>query len=270
MTTQDVSGGEKTPARPTTWQRRFVGLPAWFYRHGIGRFFGGEAKVAGDSTKAETGAVGALPTVVGAGLIVTHIILTPFIGRRRLRWGATVEETRATMSGDELVPEPKWGFTYAVTIEAPPAEVWPWIAQIGQGRGGFYSYQTLENMVGCRIQNVAEVRAELQHPAVGDLIYLHPESPPMRVAEVEAPRSLVLHGTPVETGRATSSAAVTWQFFLAERSDGSTRLLMRGRNDYGATPMERLSFGRFPLEPIGFVMSRKMLLEIRRLAEKAT
>jgi hypothetical protein len=59
---------------------------------------------------------------------------------------------------------------------------------------------------------------------------------------------------------------VTWQFFLAEQADGSTRLLMRGRNDYGTTPMERLSFGRFPLEPIGFVMSRKMLLEIKRLA----
>lgn len=221
-------------------------------------------------TQNGSGGVGFWAAVEGAGRIVGHLLLTPVLGRRRLHWGAGSDETKATLPGDELVPHPKWSFTYGVTIEARPADVWPWIIQIGQGRGGFYTYQTLENLVGCRIGNVAEIRPELQHPAVGDFIYLHPESPPMRVAAVAAPHSLVLHGTPVETGQATSSAAVTWQFFLAERADGSTRLLMRGRNDYGATLMERLSFGRFPLEPITFVMSRKMLLEIKRLVEQAT
>lgn len=92
----------------------------------------------------------------------------------------------------------------------------------------------------------------------------------MRVALVDAPRTLVLDGAPAEAGREGGSAAVTWQFFLAERGNESTRLLMRGRNDYDAESTERFFFGRFPLEPITFVMSRKMLLEIKRLAEEPT
>jgi hypothetical protein len=213
------------------------------------------------------GGVGFRATVEAVGLIVAHLLLTPIIGRRRLTWGATAAETQLRLPGDELVPRPKWSFIYGVTIAAPPTKVWPWIAQIGQGRGGFYSYQTLENLVGCHIENLAEIRPELQHPAVGDAIRLHPESPPMRVALVEAPHALVLDGAPAESGREGGSAAVTWQFFLA-RGNGSTRLLMRGRNDYDAELKERFFFGRFPLEPITFVMSRKMLLEIKRLAKE--
>ena len=214
------------------------------------------------------GGVGFRATVEALGLMAAHLLLTPVIGRRRLTWGATAAEAQAPLPGDELVPHPKWGFTYGVTIAAPSTVVWPWIAQIGQGRGGFYSYQTLENLLGCRIENLAEIRPDLQHPAVGDAIRLHPKSPPMRVAFVDAPHTLVLDGAPAETGAEGGSASVTWQFFLAERGSGSTRLLMRGRNDYDARSMERLFFGRFPLEPIAFVMSRKMLLEIKRLAEE--
>ncbi len=216
------------------------------------------------------GGVGFRATVEALGLMAAHLLLTPVIGRRRLTWGATAAEAQAPLPGDELVPHPKWSFTYGVTIAAPSTVVWPWIAQIGQGRGGFYSYQTLENLLGCRIENLAEIRPDLQHPSVGDAIRLHPESPPMRVAFVDAPHTLVLDGAPAETGAAGGSASVTWQFFLAERGSGSTRLLMRGRNDYDARSMERLFFGRFPLEPIAFVMSRKMLLEIKRLAEEPT
>lgn len=222
------------------------------------------------SVRDHPGGIGFRATVEAVGLIVAHLLLTPAIGRRRLTWGATAEEAQVPLPGDELVPRPKWSFTYAVTIAAPPTKVWPWIAQIGQGRGGFYSYQTLENLVGCRIENLAEIRPELQHPAVGDPIRLHPESPPMRVALVDAPRAFVLDGAPAETGREGGSAAVTWQFFLADRGNESTRLLMRGRNDYDAGSTERFFFGRFPLEPISFVMSRKMLLEIKRLAEEPT
>jgi hypothetical protein len=216
------------------------------------------------------GGVGFLATFEALGLIVAHLLLTPVIGRRRLTWGATAEEAQAPLPGDGLVPHPKWGFTYAVTIAAPRTEVWPWIAQIGQGRGGFYTYQTLENLFGCRIENATEIRPDLQHPAVGDVIHLHPESPPMRIALVDAPRALVLHGAPAEAGRGENRAVSTWQFALVEHGEGSTRLLMRGRSDYGPEPLERLFFGRFPLEPIAFVMSRKMLLEIKRLAEEPT
>jgi len=211
--------------------------------------------------------IGVVETLEALGLIVAHLVLTPFIGRRRLHWGATLDEANATLPGDELVPQPKWSYTYAVTVKAAPARVWPWIVQIGQGRGGFYSYQTLENLVGCQIHNVVEILPEHQHPAVGDEVRLHPTTPALRVAIVDPPGSFVIHGVPAEVGADQSFATSTWQLVLTETTNGSTRLLMRGRSDYSPEPLNRLFFGRLPLEPIMFVMSRKMLLEIKRLAE---
>jgi hypothetical protein len=211
--------------------------------------------------------VGVLATLGAIGEIVGQLVATPLVGRRRLTWGASSGEVAATLAGDELVPNPKWSYTYAVGIGAPPAEVWPWVAQIGQGRGGFYSYQTLENLLGCQIENTTQILPQFQRPAVGDEIYLHPTSPPLSVAVVDPPRALVLHGKPAETRSDSGAATSTWQFILTEQPAGTTRLLTRGRSDYGPGLTERLFFGRFPIEPVTFVMSRKMLIEIKRLAE---
>jgi hypothetical protein len=201
--------------------------------------------------------------------IVWHLLATPFIGRRRLHWGATPDEAAATLPGDNLIPHPKWGFTYGVSVDAPPESVWPWVVQIGQGRGGFYSYQTLENMFGCKIHNTARVMPEHQHPNVGDEVRLHPKAPAMRIAVHDEPAAFVLHGAPADVGSDGSFAASTWQFALVPQTSGATRLLMRGRSEYSADLVSRISFGRLPLEPIMFVMSRKMLREITRLAEAA-
>ena len=73
------------------------------------------------------------------------------------RYELTREQMSDALVGDELVPEPKWSYTLGIAIDASPEDVWPWIAQIGQRRGGFYSYQTLENLAGCRITNTAEI-----------------------------------------------------------------------------------------------------------------
>lgn len=210
--------------------------------------------------------IGVLPTLEGLGSILAAALATPFLGRQRLRWGATAAEAALTLPGDELIPDPKWTYTYGVGVDAPPTDVWPWVAQIGQNRGGFYSYQTLENLVGCRISNTAQIVPEHQHVDVGDEIYLHPDSAPMSVAIVDPPHTMVLLGNPADTS-GDAGATSTWQFYLVEQQDGSTRLLTRGRSDYGPGLMNRLFFGRFPIEPVSFVMSRKMLLEIRNLAE---
>ncbi len=140
--------------------------------------------------------VGVLAALEGAGLIVYHLVATPFIGRRRLRWGTVGTEATDPLPGDELVSEPKWSYTLGVTVDTTPDDVWPWIAQIGQGRGGFYTYQTLENMVGCKIRNTTEILPDHQHPAVGDDIYLHPTAPPMRIEIVDPPNALVVSGHP--------------------------------------------------------------------------
>ena len=73
-----------------------------------------------------------------------------FLGRtRQLRWGATDQERELALPGDELIAKADLTATRAITVRAAAAEVWPWIAQLGQGRGGFYSYDILENLLGC-------------------------------------------------------------------------------------------------------------------------
>ncbi|MGI9622568.1 MAG: hypothetical protein ACR2PK_07005 [Acidimicrobiales bacterium] len=211
--------------------------------------------------------VGVLAALEGVAFIVWNLLASPIIGRRRLRWGTVGTEATDPLPGDESVRQPRWSYTLGIAVDAPPEMVWPWIAQIGQGRGGFYSYQTLENLFGCRITNTTEILAEHQHPAVGDEIYLHPTVPPMRLRLVDPPNALVLHGSPADVSAEESWGVSTWQFAVAIRADGGSRLLTRGRFDYGADWKSRLTFGRFPIEVISFVMSRKMMLEVKRLAE---
>ena len=211
--------------------------------------------------------VGVLAALEGAGLVAWNFVATPFVGSKRLRWGTHKTEATDPLPGDELVADPKWSYTLGIDIAAPPGAIWPWIAQIGQRRGGFYSYQTLENMAGCKISNTTEVLPEYQHPEVGDEVYLHPTAPPLRIELVDPPLTLVLFGAPVDIAAEETWGMSTWQFAIRPGSEGRSRLLTRGRSDYSPGWAARLAFGRFPIEPITFVMSRKMLLEIKRLAE---
>jgi hypothetical protein len=213
--------------------------------------------------------VGVLAALEGAGLIAWHLVATPFVGRKRLHWGTRKTEATDPLPGDELVPNPKWSYTLGIDVAASPEAIWPWIAQIGQRRGGFYSYQTLENLVGCKIRNTTELLPEYQHPEVGEKVYLHPTAPPLRIEIVDPPHALVLFGSPADVVAEQSWGVWTWQFIVRSGSAGKSRLLTRGRSDFSPGWATRLAFGRFPVEPITFVMSRKMLLEIKRLAELA-
>ena len=221
----------------------------------------------GDRTAPSPG-VGVLAALEGAALIVWNLVATPFMGRRRLRWGTVGTEKTDSLPGDEFVPEPKWSYTLGIAIDASPEDVWPWIAQVGQRRGGFYTYQTLENFVGCRITNTTEILPDYQHPTVGEEIYLHPTAPPLRMEIVDPPNALVLFGSPADVGAEGSWGMSTWQFAVNPGPNGGSRLLTRGRSDYTPDWKSRLAFGRFPIEAITFVMSRKMMLEIKRLAER--
>jgi len=144
--------------------------------------------------------VGVLAALEGVALIVWHLFATPFIGRRRLRWGTVGTEATDSLPGDEFVPEPNWSYTLGIAVDASPEDVWPWIAQLGQGRGGFYTYQTLENIAGCQIANTTEILPDHQHPAAGGAIYLHPTAPPLRIKIVDPPNALVLFGSPADIG----------------------------------------------------------------------
>jgi hypothetical protein len=91
-----------------------------------------------------------------------------------INWGATDEEVRKRLSGDELVPYPALESTRAITIQAPVEEVWRWLVQLGQDRGGFYSYDRLENLAGADIHNVDRIVPQMQHLKVGDYVPMAP------------------------------------------------------------------------------------------------
>jgi hypothetical protein len=152
--------------------------------------------------------------------------------------------------------------------------VWPWLAQFGQGRGGFYSYDALENLVGCRIHSTDRILTDHQHPRAGDLIRSGPGEryASWEVMSVDPPRSLVLMGADPSTGRAPRPteeipekgyAASTWQWELRPDENGATRLLVRQRLAH--SPSQKLLWRL--VEPLNFVMEREMLRGIKRRAE---
>jgi hypothetical protein len=182
----------------------------------------------------------------------------------QLRWGATDEERGVTLDGDDLLPNPDLVATRAITVHALADQVWPWIAQLGQGRGGFYSYDALENLVGCDIHSADRVVPEWQDLKVGDQVHLHPEVE-LGVAVVEPCRALVLRGG-VPMGAVPPPYDFTWAFVVGEQPDGTTRLLVRERYTY---TQRWAPFLVEPVAVVAFVMSQRMLRVIRDRAERA-
>ena len=190
-----------------------------------------------------------------------------------LSWGTTRDEVDRLLPGDELIPGPKICATHAVTVQAPPAAIWPWLAQLGQGRGGFYSYDWIENMMGLDIHTANRILVEHQEIKAGDKIALAPEGFSIPVAIVEPSRTLVLHGDtrnpadeetpPMKPG---DYLAMTWGFYLLEREDGTTRFIERSKIDWNPTLANSI-FYRLFLEPGAFLMERKMMLGIKQRAE---
>ena len=199
-----------------------------------------------------------LPAVVIGGAACV-LIVRP----RLLRWGATGEELDAQLAGDELLSSTDLSSTRAITIRAPAETVWPWIAQLGQGRGGFYSYDVLENLVGCDIQSADRIVAEWQDVRVGDDVRLAPEVG-LAVAVVDPGRSLVLRGG-IQMGTIAPPYDFTWSFALRPQPDETTRLIVRERYAY-TRPWARLVIE--PTQVLSFVMSRKMLRGIKDRAER--
>ena len=177
-----------------------------------------------------------------------------FLRSPLLTWGATDFEAGARLAGDELLEEADGVSTRAVDIDAPASAVWPWIAQMGPApRGGAYTYDWIENLLGLDMHSVGRVLPEFQYPQIGDTIGLGPNR--MRIERVEPERALAWRS---EDGN------WVWAFLLDER-DGSTRLISRNRFRL-PTLASRLRM--LPMEPGSLVMERKMLLGIKQRAEQ--
>ncbi len=205
-------------------------------------------------------AAAAAAAVIGGAAAAYLLVVRPW----QLRWGATDEERDATLDGDDLIANPDLMAIRAITVHAAAAQVWPWIAQLGQGRGGFYSYDALENLVGCDLHSADRIVPQWQDLKVGDQVKLHPEVG-LGVTVVEQGRALVLRGG-VPMGAAPPPYDFTWAFVVRERPDGTTRLLVRERYAYTRR------WAPFLVEPVAvvaFVMSQRMLRGIRDRAERA-
>ena len=177
-----------------------------------------------------------------------------FLRRPVLTWGATAEEAAARLPGDELLEAADGIATRAITVDAPPSAVWPWIAQMGPSpRGGAYTHDWIENLLGLNMHSVDEVLAEFQHPQVGDTIGYGRNR--MRLERVEPEHVLAWRST---------DGNWVWTFVL-ERQDRRTRLISRNRF---RLPTLAARIGMAPMEPASLVMERKMLVGIKRRAER--
>lgn len=190
-------------------------------------------------------------------------VLAPWRRRWRTRWGAREDEPPPGLPDAELLPSPCWTYVHSISIGAPAASVWPWVVQIGQGRGGFYAFERLENLFGCRITNADTIVPALQRLALGDEIRLHPKAPSLRVVVLEPGRSLVLRAAN-EPGAVPDN---TWGFHLLDDGPSRCRLLETGRTLHGSSIPDRLFLSPLVIEPAGFVMGREMLQAIKERAE---
>ncbi len=177
------------------------------------------------------------------------------LGRRRIvTWGASAREASGRLPGDELLDAADGVTTRAIAIAAPPSDVWPWLAQMGPSpRGGVYTYDWIENLLGLNIHSVDHVLPEFQDPQAGDAIQLGANV--MRIASIDPGRSLVWR---------SDDQNWVWAFVLAD-AGGGTRLI--SRNSF-RLPTVAARLGLLPMEPASLVMERRMLLGIRKRAER--
>jgi hypothetical protein len=197
-----------------------------------------------------------------AALVVAYLLVGWPLAAR---WGATAEETRRTLPGDDLVPGATMQTTRAITIKAAPETIYPWLVQMGVDRGGLYSYEWLENLIGLRVRNADRVHLEWQDTTPGDFIRYTPRDyplnpgPGMWVMAMEPGRALITcNGLETEIPEPCTSSIT---YVLEPAAPGETRLIVRDRFNGGM--MARL------WQAVPFIMERGQLLGLRGAVERA-
>jgi hypothetical protein len=174
------------------------------------------------------------------------------------RWGATAADLRRVMAGDAVIANPTHSQTHAVTVDAAPEDIWPWLVQIGYRRGGLYSYDWLDRLFGYLDRPSADrVLPEFQQLSVGDVIPVG-RAQGFPVTAIEPYRALVLSG-------AHNGFQWVWQFALQPLDERRTRLVSRGTQCV-APSIGSWLFMRV-MEPAAFIMTRRMLLGLKQRAE---
>ena len=221
----------------------------------------------------------------GGAFLIAAALITPFLRSWRTKWGATEKEVSGSLPGDDIIANPKWQYTQAITIGVPAEKVWPWLVQMGADRAGWYSYDFVDN--GGK-PSATEILPEFQQIAPGDAIPAFPGSNEVFIVKiVNRDRSLVLVGPDPDS----ETFLFTWEFLLCPSNQNQTRLIVRvrvrekrlnsaagpSRKKSGLRPIERLYalMGKLPSRlksPIAafghYIMQAKQLKEIKRRVEK--
>jgi hypothetical protein len=197
--------------------------------------------------------------VTSAGLAAGACASYPLLWRNWcLTWGATPDEVARELPGDELLPDAPLVTTRAISIMAPPDAIWPWLVQMGNGRGGAYTYDWIENLLGLDMHSANEILPQYQDVSVGDEFPLGRKGQVMRVAVLEKERVFSLR---------FGDGNWVWIFVLVPEA-GVTRLISRNRITAPApSAVSKLATMLF-MEPGSLVMERKMLVGIKERAER--
>jgi len=203
-------------------------------------------------------ALGLVAAVAFLGYAFAAAVLWPL----HRAWGSDAAEYALALPGDAPGRNPALEIQHAVTINAPPDSVWPWLVQLGQDRAGFYSYDWLERAFGVEIRNVPEIRAEWQHRAVGDLVRA---TQPGYLGGVLG-RDLGWTVNDLQPGRAL--VLQHWgAFVLLPAEAGKTRFIIRTKIGNERTPVWAAALDVMTFELPHFIMERRMMLQIKALAE---
>ncbi len=192
--------------------------------------------------------------ITTASIAICAALYFGMLRRRILTWGASEAEATSYLPGDELLDDADGVSTRAIEIAAPASTVWPWLAQIGPSpRGGAYTYDWIENLLGLNMHSADTILPAFQHPQIGETIGFG--SNQMRLERVEQDHALAWR---------SQDGNWVWAFVL-EESEGITRLISRNRF---RLPTLASRIAMLPMEPGSLVMERKMLLGIKRRAEQ--
>jgi hypothetical protein len=194
---------------------------------------------------------------LGAAVVATVAYLR-FLRPSVLNWNATAEEVARGMAGDDLLADATLQTTRAITVHAPPSAIWPWLLQMGpKPRGGIYTYDWIERLLGIDIKNSDRIMPEFQHLEPGEMMGLNEKGEGIQVLEVQDQRAIVLQWVPAKS---------TWTFALYPTNAGTTRLISRNR----IKPKSALAWAGMIafMEAGSLVMERKMLMGIRDRSER--
>ena len=208
----------------------------------------------GSARLAPRAGLAALAAVAVAGVeVATYPRWRPWC----LHWGATIAEASAALPGDDLLADPQVVTTRAISIHAPASLIWPWLVQMGPGRGGAYTYDWIENLLGLGMHSADQILPQYQDLKAGDEQRLGTRGPVLRVAVLEAERELVLR---------SDDGNWVWAFVLNQAGD-HTRLISRNRIAASPSPLGRAAT-TYLMEPGSLIMERKMLIGIKQRAER--